>query len=118
MKLVKSIKKTTKTPAPRSAAAKNRVNGAPRAATTPNLTTIEARIDVGFGNGLFLRGQGDGLSWERGVPLTCVDGRTWQWSGPIAEKLTFKLLLNDAVWSQGEDIVAAPGQKLDVVPTF
>lgn len=118
MKLVKSIKKTTKTTAPRSAAAKVKVTKTPHATTTVNLTAIEARIDVGFGNGLFLRGQGDGLSWERGVPLTCVDGQTWQWSGPVAEKLTFKLLLNDAVWSQGDDIVAAPGQKLEVVPTF
>jgi hypothetical protein len=79
---------------------------------------IKAKIDVGFGNNLFLRGQGAGLSWERGVPLTCVDGRTWQWAGKAKDKLTFKLLLNDAVWSKGEDLVAAPGQKVEVVPMF
>ena len=82
------------------------------------VTTIRAKIDVGFGNNLFVRGQGAGLSWERGVPLTCVDGQTWQWSGKADDRLTFKLLLNDQVWAQGEDIVAKPGQKVEIVPTF
>ena len=82
------------------------------------VTTIKAKIDVGFGNNLFVRGQGAGLSWERGVPLTCVDGQTWQWSGKADDRLTFKLLLNDSVWAKGEDIIAKPGQKVEIVPTF
>jgi hypothetical protein len=82
------------------------------------LTTIKAKIDVGFGNNLFVRGQGAGLSWEHGVPLTCVDGQTWQWSGKAEDRLTFKLLLNDTVWAKGEDIVAKPGQKVEIVPSF
>lgn len=90
-----------------------------RPATLPGpVTTIKAKIDVGFGNILFVRGQGAGLSWERGIPLTCVDGQTWQWSGKADDRLTFKLLLNDSVWAKGEDIVAKPGQKVEVVPTF
>jgi hypothetical protein len=80
--------------------------------------TIEAKIDVGFGNTLYLRGDGTGLSWNQGVPLTCVNGSTWKWSGKISNQVKFKLLLNDAVWAAGEDIVAAPGQKLEVSPTF
>lgn len=80
--------------------------------------TIEARIDVGFGNTLYLRGEGLGLSWTRGIPLTCVDGKTWKWTGETSEQLKFKLLLNDQVWSQGEDIVAIPGQKLEICPAF
>ena len=79
---------------------------------------IKAKIDVGFGNHLFVRGQGAGLSWERGVPLTCVDGQTWQWSGKADDRLTFKLLLNDSVWAKGEDMVARPGQNVEVVPMF
>lgn len=80
--------------------------------------TIEAKIDVGFGNALYLRGEGAGLSWTQGVPLTCVDGKTWKWTGEGTEKLKFKLLINDQVWSQGEDLVAAPGQKLEISPAF
>lgn len=80
--------------------------------------TIEAKIDVGFGNTLYLRGEGLGLSWSQGVPLTCVDGKTWKWTGETQEQLKFKLLLNDQIWSQGEDLVATPGQKLEISPAF
>jgi len=82
------------------------------------VTTIEAKIDVGFGNNLFVRGQGAGLSWDCGVPLKCIDPQTWQWSAPANDNLKFKLLLNDTVWAQGEDLVAAPGKRLQIAPTF
>lgn len=79
---------------------------------------IEAKIDVGFGNNLFVRGQGAGLSWERGVQLENVDSKTWRLAVPASDKLQFKLLLNDSVWAKGEDMVAAPGKKVEVVPAF
>lgn len=88
------------------------------ARSTAKPVTIEAKIDVGFGNALYLRGEGLGLSWTKGVPLTCVDGSTWKWTGDTSEQVKFKLLLNDQVWSQGEDLVAAPGQKLEIAPAF
>ncbi len=91
-------------------------NGTARNGAQP--VTIEAKIDVGFGNSLYMRGEGLGLSWTQGVPLTCVDGKTWQWTGEAASQLKFKLLLNDQVWSQGEDLVATPGQKLEISPAF
>jgi len=104
--------------APTSTAPNTRAKDNGAASAHAPVTTIKAKIDVGFGNILFVRGQGAGLSWERGVPLKCVDGQTWQWSGKADDRLTFKLLLNDSVWAKGEDIVAKPGQKVEVVPTF
>jgi hypothetical protein len=89
----------------------------PAVAAKP-VTTIEAKIDVGFGNRLFLRGEGAGLSWEHGTPLTCVDGKTWRWQAEAGDKLKFKLLLNDAVWAAGEDLVATPGTRVEVTPAF
>ncbi len=80
--------------------------------------TIEAKIDVGYGNNLFVRGEGEGLSWDHGVPLQCVDSKTWRLTVPAKDKLQFKLLLNDTVWAKGEDVVAAPGKKVEVVPSF
>ena len=95
------------------------VKGATTTVTAkPNVTTIEAKIDVGFGNNLFIRGQGAGLSWQEGALLTCVDGQTWRWTGPATEKLTFKLLINDQIWAQGEDVIASPGKKVEVSPRF
>ena len=59
-KPVKAVKKTTARPAVKKAAPKVVV------------TTITALVDVGFGNTLYLRGEGPGLSWEKGVPMKCV----------------------------------------------
>jgi hypothetical protein len=92
-------------------------SSAPRA-TSGALTTIEVKIDVGFGNAVFLRGQGSGLTWDHGVPLACVDGGTWRWSQTVAAPITFKVLLNDKVWSAGNDLVVTPGQKVQVSPKF
>jgi len=85
-------------------------------AATP--ITIEAKIDIGFGNNLFVRGQGAGLSWERGTPLENVDSKTWRLTVPAKDKVQFKLLINDSVWAQGEDLVATPGKKVEVTPAF
>jgi hypothetical protein len=138
MKLVKNTKKTPKkNPAPAVLAAPARSLAPQPPAVKPETrpvaadivpavlgsraahpTTIEAKIDVGFGNNLFLRGQGAGLSWDQGVPLDCVDARTWRWSGAAGEKLVFKLLLNDRVWAKGEDVQASPGSRVEVSPAF
>jgi hypothetical protein len=82
------------------------------------VTTIDVKLDVGFGNALYLRGEGSGLNWERGVPLSCVDGKTWRWSQPVTSPITCKVLLNDKVWSSGHDLKVAPGQKIEVAPAF
>lgn len=88
------------------------------ATTTRPVTTIEAKIDVGFGNNLFVRGEGAGLSWDKGAPLKCVDPATWQWSGEAGSPLKCKLLLNDSVWMTGEDLVVPPGKRVEVTPAF
>ncbi len=109
MKLAKAARKTITATTPRNHAV---------AETKRPVTTIEAKVDVGFGNNLFVRGEGPGLSWEHGVPLKCVDPQTWQFSIPANDKLKFKLLLNDAVWAKGEDLVASPGQRIQIAPAF
>jgi hypothetical protein len=92
-------------------------SSAPKSASGA-LTTIDVKVDVGFGNAVYLRGQGSGLTWEHGVPLACVDGGTWRWSQSVSSPITFKVLINDQVWAAGNDLVVAPGQKLEVAPRF
>ena len=82
------------------------------------VTIIDVKLDVGFGNAVYLRGHGGGLTWERGVPLSCVDGKTWRWSGTVKDPITFKPLINDKIWSAGTDLTVKPGQKLEVKPIF
>jgi hypothetical protein len=90
-----------------------------RPATPETITEVAARIDIGLGNTLFIRGQGDGLNWDKGTPLVCKDASTWVWSTRQAKgKLVFKLLLNDVTWAQGEDLVVEAGRKIEVLPGF
>ena len=84
-----------------------------------SLTTVQAKIDVGFGNVLFIRGQGDGLSWNKGTPLECEDASTWVWSTKEAKgKVEFKLLINDEIWASGENVAVNPGETIETVPSF
>jgi hypothetical protein len=81
-------------------------------------TTIVAKIDVGFGNALYIRGKGPGLSWEKGLAMDCVADD--QWTVAISDALApimFKLLLNDITWC-GTDYSVEPGGSITIEPTF
>lgn len=133
------MKKTTKkTAAPAAAkaapkpvkavkAAVNAVKTAAKALTAPAkkktgeppVTIISAQIDIGFGNQLFVRGTGPGLTWDRGLAMDCVGTGLWTISVKnAAEPVTFKVLVNDLSWSSGEDFVVAPGQSVTITPSF
>ena len=91
----------------------------PRNPEVKRPTVVEATVDVGFGNAVYIRGQGAGLSWERGQPLNCTDDNKWVWSSDAArDTAIFKLLLNDQVWAQGEDLAVEPGKRVAVRPAF
>jgi hypothetical protein len=82
-------------------------------------TVISARIDIGFGNALHLRGDGPGLSWNQGVPLACVADDVWAITLPAGTRpVVFKFLVNDLTWSSGPDYIVASGEKVVLVPTF
>ena len=109
---------TPATPASPATPAITPTPGTAKPAASAAPATIEVKMDVGFGNAIFLRGEGSGLTWDRGVPLACVDGGTWRWSQTVSAPVTFKVLLNDKVWSAGHDLVIKPGQKLELAPSF
>ena len=88
-------------------------------ASKPIVTTISAQIDIGFGNALYIRGEGAGLSWDKGLLMTCVAGDLWQIVlGESARPIVFKFLVNDLSWSVGEDYSVTPGSTLTLEPTF
>lgn len=87
--------------------------------TKPVVTTVTAQIDIGFGNALFLRGEGAGLNWDTGLLMTCVNDHQWSVVlGESARPIVFKFLVNDLSWSAGEDYSVAPGSSVTLVPTF
>jgi len=86
---------------------------------TAGLTAVLARIDVGFGNLLFIRGEGPGLSWDKGVPMDCVASDQWTWSTAAASRpFAYKVLINDERWSAGEDFVAEVGVENTLSPVI
>lgn len=82
-------------------------------------TKIVAKIDIGFGNTLFIRGEGPGLSWDSGLAMTPVAGDEWsvEITGAKAAVI-FKLLVNDLSWSVGEDYTVAAGTSIEITPSF
>jgi hypothetical protein len=91
----------------------------PSAARRSVVTTITARINVGFGNALHLRGEGPGLSWHRGLPMECIAADLWRLNlGESARGFTFKVLVNDLTWNSGPDYTVASGGVVNITPTF
>jgi hypothetical protein len=106
----------TKAPA-KSKAAAPAIKAVPAKAALP--TTITAHIDIGFGNTLWIRGDGPGLSWEKGRVMDCVADD--QWSITLHEAgapVVFKFLVNDLSWSAGDDYIVQPGASISLKPTF
>jgi hypothetical protein len=116
------MKKTTtkNTKGPKAAAARPaRKAPAKKPAVKTTRTTITAQIDVGFGNALYIRGEGPGLSWDKGLVMDCVADD--QWIITISDAtmpVVFKLLLNDITWCVGNDYVVEPGGSIALVPVF
>lgn len=80
---------------------------------------IRALVDVGFGNHLYIRGDGAGLSWDVGQPMACLGAQEWQWTTSSAVRpVPFKVLVNDQIWSVGDDYIATPGEITVVEPGF
>ena len=129
-----AVKKTTKKPAVKKTAtkkaavkkteaketsARKTASKAKQEVSASLETRISARIDIGFGNILYLRGDGPGLSWEHGVPMECNMASVWSWTTTkTAKAFTYKVLVNDVSWSVGEDYTAHAGQNNRVNPEF
>jgi hypothetical protein len=104
-----------KAPTPKKAATP--VKKAPAKQTTAQ-NRIIARVDVGFGNVLFVRGEGAGLSWEKGTALANVTPYEWALSCSTKGKVIFKFLINDELWAEGENITLPAGRESISSPTF
>ena len=73
---------------------------------------------VGIQNGIFLRGDGPGLSPDKGVRMEMTGIGEWAWSGDVKEKFTAQLMLNDKDPSNLGSFTVSPGDVLKLNPTF
>lgn len=82
-------------------------------------TSIIARVDVGFGNSLYIRGEGAGLSWTKGTLLENVSPYEWAFKTTKAKSgVTFKFVINDELWAEGENLSVSAGGTSISSPTF
>jgi hypothetical protein len=84
-----------------------------------NETRITIKYDVGFSNSLFLRGEGPGLSWDKGIKLRNVKADEWIWetSQPFTRG-EFKVLINDSHFEQGDNHKLVSGANVIYTPNF
>lgn len=118
----KPVAKTAAAPVKKTASAAVKPAAAPASAkksSAKKVTRIVAHVDIGWGNMLYIRGEGAGLSWEQGVPMICNNGSEWHWiaeteDGPIS----FKFLVNDEKWALGENVTINAGDVHISDPAF
>ena len=84
-----------------------------------NKTTVAARVDVGFGNYLYIRGEGAGLSWDVGILMKNLSPYEWAWeTGSAKKRIEYKFLINDELWANGDNQYTNPGETSVTAPTF
>lgn len=84
---------------------------------SPTIACI--KCDIGFGNTLFIRGEGTSLNWDKGQPLTFDEQEQgWCFHSTLEGPIEFKVLINDLQWSEGENFTLFPGGKHIFEPKF
>ena len=113
----KTVKKTTTKTAKKTTVRKTTKKAAAKKPISK--TTIAARVDVGFGNNLYIRGEGAGLSWDVFILMKNLSPYEWAWEAKNASKpIEYKLLINDELWANGENQFAMAGDTAITAPTF
>ena len=89
------------------------------AKTSDGSTRLLVTAYIGIGNKVFVRGDGPGLSREKGVPMEFVSIGKWSWETDDAvDPLTIQLFKNDDLPAQGEAISLPPGHHVEATPVF
>lgn len=101
-------------PAPQSAEVGDRTM------TSDGATRLVVTAYIGIGNRLFIRGDGPGLSWDKGVPLQFVSIGKWRWESSDAyNPVQFRLYKNDNVECVALGLqTLAPAHQHEVAATF
>lgn len=92
--------------------------------STPSLatlkeTTLVVNTRVGDDDVLCLRGEGPGLNWQEGQPMSYIGNDQWRWSSTeVSQPITCRIYRNDEFSAFGDDIILSPGEKMEVSPSF
>jgi hypothetical protein len=95
------------------------INPAP-ALAADGATRLLVTAYIGIGNRLFIRGEGPGLSWEKGIPLHFVSIGKWRWEAAnVVAPVQFKLYKNDETECASLGLqTLAPGHQQELSAAF
>jgi len=90
------------------------------AVSADGLTRLLVTAYIGIGNKLYVRGEGPGLTWDRGVPLQFVSIGKWRWeSADVTAPVTLKLYKNDVYECAAVGpLTLTPGHQQEVTASF
>ncbi len=89
------------------------------APSADGLTRLTVTSYIGIGNKLYLRGEGPGLSWDKGVPLQFVSIGRWRWeTAEATAPVSCKIYKNDKLEAPGGPVTLAPGTEQEINASF
>lgn len=89
------------------------------AASSDGATRLLVTAYIGIGNKLFIRGNGPGLSWDKGVPMQFVSIGKWGWaSHDVTAPLSCKLYKNDETAALSGEVKVEPGKHIEFTALF
>ncbi|MFZ5496227.1 MAG: hypothetical protein ACOZE5_12950 [Verrucomicrobiota bacterium] len=88
-------------------------------ASSDGATRLLVTAYIGIGNKLFIRGDGPGLSWDKGVPMQFVSIGKWGWASHDATApVRCKLYKNDETAALSGEVTLEPGKHVEVTALF
>ncbi len=105
--------------APDKALADPKSVGSKAVSSSDGTTRLLVTAYIGIGNKLFIRGDGLGLSWNKGAPMQFVSIGKWGWATHEANgPFRVRLYKNDKLASLGGEIILVPGHQTAVTALF
>ncbi len=90
-----------------------------RSSSSDGATRLLTTAYIGIGNKLYIRGDGPGLSWDKGVPMQFVSIGKWGWSTQDAiGTVRVKLLKNDEAAALTGEVELEPGRHTEITALF
>jgi chemotaxis protein histidine kinase CheA len=97
----------------------NTAAGTEASSSADGATRLLATAYIGIGNKLFIRGDGPGLSWDRGVPMQFVSIGKWGWhTHDAANPVRIKLYKNDESAALSGELTLDPGRHTEITALF
>lgn len=89
------------------------------AAEDPASLTLISNLNIGIGNTPYVRGEGLGLSWNKGIPMSFVEIGKWEWKVENADESAWvQIFKNDEISAYGNDIEIGVGEVVETYLEF